>query len=65
MYTVKTLNKIAAIGTDRFDKSLFSVTSDAQNPDAILVRSANMLEDTFNDNLLCIARADRLQQHPH
>lgn len=57
MFTVKTLNKIAKIGTDRFDTALFTVDDNAENPDAILVRSAKMLDYTFNKNLLCIARA--------
>lgn len=57
MYTVKTLNSIAAIGTCRFDCSLFQIDDKAENPDAILVRSADMLSCEFNDNLLCIARA--------
>jgi len=57
MYTVKTLNSIAAIGTDRFDSAMFKIDDKSENPDAILVRSADMLEYAFNKNLLCIARA--------
>lgn len=57
MFTVKTLNNIASIGLDRLDKSLFKVDENATNPDAILVRSAKMLDYEFNEELLCIARA--------
>jgi D-3-phosphoglycerate dehydrogenase len=57
MYTVKTLNKIAQIGTDRFDKAVFTIDNAANDPDAIMVRSADMLNYDFNRNLLCIARA--------
>ncbi len=57
MYTVKCLNSIACVGTDRFDSALFKVDDKAENPDAILVRSADMLSYSFNDRLLCIARA--------
>lgn len=57
MYTIKTLNNIAQIGLDRFDRSIFKIDDEAANPDAILVRSAKMLDFEFNENLLCIARA--------
>ena len=57
MYNVLTLNKIAACGTDQFDKSRYTVSDDAANPDAILVRSASMHEMELPANLLAIARA--------
>ena len=53
---IQLLNKIAKIGTDRFDKS-FTVAQDIENPDAIMVRSAAMHDMEFGDNLLAIARA--------
>lgn len=57
MFTVKTLNNIAPVGLDRFDRALFEINDEASDPDAILVRSAKMLDYQFNDRLLCIARA--------
>ncbi|MDD2534522.1 MAG: phosphoglycerate dehydrogenase [Eubacteriales bacterium] len=57
MYKVKTLNKIAAIGTKRFDKTRYEVSNTAENPDAILVRSANMLDMDMPHELKAIARA--------
>ena len=57
MYNVLTLNKIAACGTDLFDKSKYTVSDDAANPDAILVRSASMHEMELPANLLAVARA--------
>ena len=57
MYTVKTLNKIAPIGTERFNKAVIAVNEAANNPDAIMVRSAEMLNYDFNQNLLSNARA--------
>ena len=57
MYNIKTLNKIAAIGTDNFDKSKYNVADEAANPDAIILRSADMHSYEFNDNLQAIARA--------
>lgn len=57
MYNVLTLNKIAACGTDRFDKARYTVGEEIAKPDAILVRSASMHEMELPDNLLAIARA--------
>ncbi len=57
MYNILTLNKIAACGTDLFDKSKYSFSEDMASPDAVLVRSASMHEFEMNDNLLAIARA--------
>lgn len=57
MFNILTLNKIAAVGTDNFDKVKYNVSESAENPDAIMVRSANMLDYEFNENLIAIARA--------
>ena len=57
MYIILTLNKIAAIGTDNFDKAKYNVADSVAAPDAIMVRSASMLDMAFEDNLLAIARA--------
>ncbi len=57
MYKIKKLNKIAACGTDLFDKAKYEVSDDVQSPDAIIVRSASMHDMEFDDNLLAIARA--------
>ena len=56
MYNVLTLNKIAAVGTNRLGDN-YTCGDDVQNPDAVLVRSAAMHDMTFGDNLLAIARA--------
>ena len=56
MYNIQTLNKIAAVGTDRFGSN-YSVSDGAANPDAIMVRSAKLHDMEFGDNLLAIARA--------
>ncbi|MCR5648317.1 MAG: 3-phosphoglycerate dehydrogenase, partial [Oscillospiraceae bacterium] len=57
MFTVKTLNKIAAIGTDRLDRQYFALDDASEKPDAIIVRSAKMADYPFNKELKCIARA--------
>ena len=57
MYTIKTLNAISPVGLAKLNKNLFDVSVDADAPDGILVRSADLLNTTFDDNLLAIARA--------
>ena len=56
MFNVLTLNKIAAIGTDRLGDN-YNFGEDVTNPDAVLVRSAAMHDMEFGENLLAIARA--------
>ncbi len=57
MMDILTLNKIAACGTDNFDKAKYNISDNAENPAAIMVRSAAMHDMQFGDNLLAIARA--------
>ncbi|MGN0633155.1 MAG: 3-phosphoglycerate dehydrogenase family protein [Oscillospiraceae bacterium] len=57
MYNILTLNKIAACGTDIFDKAKYTVGEDIENPAAIMVRSAKMHDMEFGGELLAIARA--------
>jgi D-3-phosphoglycerate dehydrogenase len=56
MYSVKTLNKISAKGIGLFGKN-YSVGDSAENPEAILVRSAQVDTDAFPSELLAVARA--------
>ncbi len=56
MNKIKLMNKIAAIGTDRFDKSLYEVSDAVEAPDAIMVRSAALHDMPLNPELLAIAR---------
>lgn len=57
MYTIETLNSISPKGLDLLPSHLFRVEDEADAPDGILVRSANMQEATFGESLLAIARA--------
>ena len=57
MYQILTLNKISAKGTDLLDKTKYAFADDISSPDAILVRSASMLDMEFDGRLLSIARA--------
>ena len=53
---IKTLNKIAACGLERFGPA-YTVSDDAADPAGILVRSASLHEMELPDSLLAIARA--------
>lgn len=57
MKKIKLMNKIAAVGTNIFDKNLYEVSDAVEAPDAMMVRSANLHEMEYNPELLAIARA--------
>ncbi|MFI3168796.1 MAG: phosphoglycerate dehydrogenase [Faecalibacterium sp.] len=57
MFTIQTLNAISPIGLAKLPKTLFEVTTEGQNPEGILVRSADMTSMDWGDNLLAIGRA--------
>lgn len=57
MYNILTLNKIAAVGTDKFDKAAYTVSDNTAEPTAIMVRSAKMHDMEMPESLLAIARA--------
>ncbi|GHU36626.1 D-3-phosphoglycerate dehydrogenase [Clostridia bacterium] len=57
MYNIQTKNKIAAIGLDLFDASKYAIDAKDAAPDAVIVRSASMLDDKFDPSLKAIARA--------
>jgi len=56
MKSIKLMNKIAAVGTDIFDRSKYTVSENEENPDAIMVRSASLHDMEFPSNLEAIAR---------
>ena len=51
------MNKIAEKGLSLLPADGFQISDDAANPDAILVRSAKLHDETFPDSLQAIARA--------
>lgn len=55
--TIKTLNNIAECGLNVFKKDYYAIDNEAENPDAIVVRSFNMHALEFGDKLKAIARA--------
>lgn len=56
MYNILCLNKISPIGTNRFGDG-YQFSTEMENPQGILVRSASMHDMNFGDDLLAIARA--------
>ena len=56
MYKYKCMNPIAKIGLNNFTDQ-YQAVDNVDDAEGILVRSANMLEMDFSDNLLAIARA--------
>lgn len=61
-YSIQTLNKISKAGTDRFCDA-YTISDDAKDPDAILVRSASLHDTSFGDNLKQLPVRRRRQQH--
>ncbi|MCL2808551.1 MAG: 3-phosphoglycerate dehydrogenase family protein [Treponema sp.] len=57
MFRIQTLNKISPIGLDLFSRDKYEIASDIPNPDAILVRSADMNDMEIPSSVLAIARA--------
>ena len=57
MYNVKLFNNIKSSALEKLDSAMYAVSADAENPDVIIVRSANLLDMELNPELLCIARA--------
>jgi len=57
MFRIQTLNKISPFGLDLFPRDKYEVASDIPNPDAILVRSAEMNNMEIPSSVQAIARA--------
>ncbi len=57
MFRISTMNKISPEGLNLFPRDKYEVASDLPNPDAILVRSASLLDMEFPASVKAIARA--------
>lgn len=57
MFRIRTLNKISPEGLDLFPRDRYEVASDLSNPDAILVRSADLHSIEIPDTVQTIGRA--------
>ncbi len=57
MFKVQTLNNISRNGLDRLPANLYSTANEVAEPDAILVRSADMLKTPIAASVKAVARA--------
>ncbi|MEI7686711.1 MAG: hypothetical protein WCL32_16960 [Planctomycetota bacterium] len=57
MFEILALNQISHVGLKRLPPELYTVSKEAQSPDAILVRSHDMHEMSIADSVLAIGRA--------
>lgn len=57
MYNILTLNKISQVGLKNFDASKYACADNFENPDAVIVRSASMLDMDIPESVKAIARA--------
>lgn len=57
MYHVLTLNKISQTGLQNFDAEKYACADNFADPDAVIVRSASMLDMDIPETVLAIARA--------
>lgn len=56
VYQITTYNAIAAEGMERFERAKYAINEN-DDPDALILRSKNLHDLTFNDSLKAIARA--------
>ena len=57
MFKIQTLNNISRIGLERLPAARYNIATDQDNPDAILVRSADMHKVEIPASVRAIARA--------
>ena len=57
MFRIQTMNKISSLGMELFPRDKYEIASDIPNPDAIVVRSADINSMEIPASVLAIARA--------
>ena len=57
MFNIKLFNKISQAGLEVFDRDRYTCLEEVENPDAIVVRSANLHDVQFGPTVRAIARA--------
>jgi len=57
MFKIQTLNNISVVGLERLPRERYEIASEIANPDAILVRSANMHDMEIPASVKAIGRA--------
>ncbi|MDC8445937.1 MAG: phosphoglycerate dehydrogenase [Nitrosomonas sp.] len=56
-FSIQTLNQISPLGLDRFPKDRYHIGANIASPDAVLVRSHDMLNMAIPESVLAIGRA--------
>ena len=57
MYTIRTYNVISDIGLSRFPLSRYHVGPDIEDPDALILRSHKLHDETIPSSVMAVARA--------
>ncbi|MES2491153.1 MAG: NAD(P)-dependent oxidoreductase, partial [Pseudomonadota bacterium] len=57
MFKIQTLNNISVFGLERLPRDRYEVATEITNPDAVLVRSADMHKIEINPSIKAIGRA--------
>jgi D-3-phosphoglycerate dehydrogenase len=57
MFKILTLNNISVVGLEKFPRDRYEISSEAQHPDAVVVRSHNMHGMTLPDTVKAVGRA--------
>ena len=57
MHKIQTLDRISSIGLDNFPHDSYEIASEILNPDAIMVRSHDMLSMQLPSTVKAVARA--------
>ncbi len=57
MFKIKTFNKISDKGLSRFNPSSYTVSDSEATPDAVVLRSQKLQNETLSDSVLAVARA--------
>ena len=57
MYRIQVYNKIAQVGLNLLDKSYYEISNYIENPDAILLRSHQLIQDQIPASVKAIGRA--------
>ena len=57
MYTIRTYNVISDIGLSRFPLNRYHVGPDIEDPDALILRSHKLHDETIPSSVMAVARA--------
>jgi len=57
MYQIRTYNKISDKGLSLFDQKQYSVRENVENPDAVILRSQKLHDESLPDSVMAVGRA--------